>query len=552
MKGPEQTMDEAGQANENLKREIVERKRAEEELSLHSQVLENMAEGVYLIRTSDGVIVYANPIFDQMFGYDSGELLGRHVSIVNAPTEKSPEETAGEIITVLNEKGIWHGEVQSIKKDRTPFWCSAHVTTFEHSEYGEVWISVHEDITERKRAEEEKTALEVQLRQAQKMEAVGQLTAGIAHNFNNLLQGIMGSLDLALLDAPASLRPHLLDAENTLKRGADIVEQLMLFTHFGGPGESNPVDINQVLGDTVAICRRTFDRRISITVETPASESTVIGDSGQLQQVFLNMCLNARDALEEVVDRDPAIAISVDLQSDIEAIQKGGLREFVRIQVADNGPGMAKEIQPKVFEPFFTTKEVGRGTGLGLATAFGIVQQHGGSIDCESKLDVGTTFTVRLPAVETRADVEADETSELAPEGSEIILLVDDEMAVRTSLAAYLSRLGYTVLAASDGVDGLETYMQNARDIALVLLDLSLPGMSGHDVLREMRRRNADVRVIIFTGYAFEESEFEEAMPILHKPIDSERVARKIREVLEAEKETRRLDFVWQSPRSLT
>ena len=516
----------------SISRNISDLKLAEEKLrqsEAHFRtVVESLGEGV-LITDKDDVVLYMNPRMTDLTGYTPEEMLGKPAYELLLPPEKWPtlQERNRQRATGVSERY----EAQMLRKDRSLFWAEVYAAPYRNSD-GEIvgTLGAMIDTTERKHLEE-------QLRQSQRMEALGQLTAGIAHNFNNVLQGIMGNLDIALMDAPDELKPSLLDAERTSRRGADIVRQLMLFTRSGGPAESQPVDINQVLGDTVAICRRTFDRRISITLETHASEATVIGDSGQLQLVFLNICLNARDALELLVDRAPAVAICVELQSDIEAVPKGCPREFLRIRIADNGPGMAKEIQPKVFEPFFTTKEVGKGTGLGLATAFGIVQQHGGSIDCGSKLEVGTTFTIRLPVVGTTAtgaDVDADSVSELAPTGSETILLVEDEMAVRTSVAAYLSRLGYTVLSASDGVEALAIYTQNARDIALVLLDVSLPGMSGRDLLRAIRGLNAEVEVIIFTGYSSEQNEFEEALPILHKPIDSKRVAVKIREVLDA------------------
>ena len=378
-------------------------------------------------------------------------------------------------------------------------------------------------LTERRHAGEE------QLRQSQKIEAVGQLTAGIAHNFNNMLQAITGSLEIAIADAPETMRRHLLDADRASRRGAEIVRQLMLFMRTAGPAESKPVEIEQILEDTVAICRRTFDRRIDISFNPPGSLPTVIGDAGHLHQVFLNICLNARDALEGIVRRDPCIRVEVDAPRP-EANQPRNLS----VRVVDNGCGIANEDQGQVFEPFFTTKEVGKGTGLGLSTAFAIVRQHNGSLTCESQVGVGTTFTVQLPAVGIEAERGRREAGDVVPIGTETILLIDDEEVIRSSVSAFLSRLGYTVLLGEDGKRGVEVYEQNADEVDLVLLDLSMPHMSGREVLRALRELDSDVKVIIFTGYPLDAREFEGTISVLLKPVKAQEMALRVREELDA------------------
>ena len=381
---------------------------------------------------------------------------------------------------------------------------------------------LHSEVAERRHAEE-------QLRQSQRLEAVGQLAAGIAHNFNNLLQGIIGSLDIALGDQRNNIKAHLLDAQETSLRAAEIVKQLLLFARTAEHARSKPVDVKQVLNDTVAICQKAFDRKLDITLHAPESLPAVMGDSGQLQQVFLNICLNARDALEGV--SEPFIRVVASSRNGTEG--KGD--QNITIRVTDNGSGMEKDVQRQILEPFFTTKEVDKGTGLGLATAFGIVQLHSGSIECDSTSGVGTTFSVHLPAVDGEKEPEPKTIEEQAPGGTETLLLVDDEEVVRKSLAAYLSGQGYRVLLGKDGRDGLNVYERHQDEIALVLLDLSMPQMSGQEVLRTLRDLKPDLKVIIFTGYSVSAEQIEGSLPVIIKPVNGRTVARRVREVLDGD-----------------
>ncbi len=379
------------------------------------------------------------------------------------------------------------------------------------------------EIAERKNAEE-------QLRQSQRLEAVGQLSAGIAHNFNNLLQGIMASLDVALGAPQEQVKRHLLDAQETSMRGAEIVRELLLFTRTADPAKSSPIDIGQMLSETVAICQQTFDRRIDITLQSPESLPATLGDSGQLQQVFLNICLNARDAVKATAA--PFIRL--------EASQRNGTGaeadRNVRIQVSDNGAGMEEAVKARIFEPFFTTKEVGAGTGLGLATAFGIVKHHGGWIECESTKGVGTTFTVSLPSADGNIQFERmeDSVQPASSGGTETILVIDDEEIIRTSLSTYLSGLGYRVLQAEDGEKGLDVYRQHQEEVDLVVLDLSMPKISGEEVLRSLRDLDVELKVMIFTGYNSDAHTVDESLHVITKPAKASVVARQIREVLDA------------------
>ena len=392
--------------------------------------------------------------------------------------------------------------------------------------------------------EEEYGRLEEQLRQAQKMEAVGQITAGIAHNFNNLLQGITGNLQLALLDAPEELRPLLEDADSVTERAAEMVRQLMMFSRQGIHPTNKTLQIWPVISSTLDMCRRTFDKRIDLVGCEPKFDARVSGDEGLLQQVFLNLCINARDALgspDTAPDgHSPRIQITVEIAqvAPEQAAVHSGARSgaHVRIGVADNGVGIDEMTQRRIFDPFFTTKGIGKGTGLGLATVYGIVLEHKGWVECDSEVGVGTTFSVVLPAIvnetgglEPPGQADEIETSAVLPV---TILVVDDEDVVRTSTVKLLQRTGYRACEAVDGFEALKIFRRRARQIEVVLLDLNMPGKSGIEVLAELTELNPDVKVIILTGYAAHEEEVKGAAGLLQKPFSADELRQKIVDVL--------------------
>ena len=393
------------------------------------------------------------------------------------------------------------------------------------------------DITERKRAEEEKAILEKQLRQAQKMEAIGQLTAGIAHNFNNALQTITGNLELTLLEIPESFKSPLRDAKGASYRAAEMIQQLMLFSR-QGRSEHQTVTIQTVIDTTVDMCRKMFDRRINIDAEALDTLPGILGNAGQLQQVFLNLCLNARDALDGLDRPSPRITLVADtLHMDTDPLKVSPQVRpgwYTRVRVTDNGVGMDDETKSHVFEPFFTTKESGKGTGLGLSTVFAIVRDHQGWVECESDLGAGTAFSVYLPATEQETAPEKGEEIDSRPGGTETILVIDDEEMVRDTLARCLKRGGYTVVMGEDGKDGLEVFQRERNKIALVLLDLSMPRMSGPEVLVKLRAIDPQVKVVIMGGYIADKTAYPDAQAILQKPIRLQELLQMVRTVLDA------------------
>ena len=377
------------------------------------------------------------------------------------------------------------------------------------------------DVTERR-------SLEEQLRQAQKMEAIGELTAGIAHNFNNLLTAIIPSIQLARRDATGSVSDRLRDAEYAACRAAELVRELMLFARHDRSPSRTCLEVGELVQRTVSMCRATFDRTIEVELVVADKLPTVAGDAAQLEQVFLNICLNARDALESSGKTERNIRVELD---SVKGGDEGGCGEgaFVRIRISDNGSGMPDEVRARIFEPFFTTKEVGRGTGLGLATAYAIASDHGGRLFCDSRLAVGTTFTVLLPAsFETVPQNGARPEQHLG--GTETVLVIDDERLVRNAVRGILEPMGYTVHEAADGESGLALFQRERDGIDVVLLDVSMPGVRGATAFANIRSEAPAAKVVLFTEYLPRQAP-EGARGILQKPFELEDLLRVVREV---------------------
>lgn len=392
------------------------------------------------------------------------------------------------------------------------------------------------EIDEHRHTEEQRSVLEEQLHQAQKMDAVGQLTAGVAHNFNNMLQVIMSGIELSLQDAPDDLQPYLDKALTAALRAADMVEELKLFSR-QTKVEKQPLDIRPLVDEMVEICHNTFDRKIEVTVCSRRDpRPAVLGNSSQLRQVLLNLCINARDALEGQ-ESEPHIEIELDAiaagADELTAPPDAAPGPYALIRVTDNGTGMDAQTLRHLYEPFFTTKEVGKGTGLGLSTVYAIIQAHRGWITCSSEPGIGTVFTIYLPAVEGGETVEKEKTQTILQSGGETILVIDDEESVRNVMRRALESVDYTVLLGVDGADGLEVFRQRLDEIALIILDLSMPRMSGKEVLKELVILKPDIRVLIATGRA-DEISYPEDREVIQKPFPIAALLGKARQVLDA------------------
>jgi two-component system cell cycle sensor histidine kinase/response regulator CckA len=372
------------------------------------------------------------------------------------------------------------------------------------------------DITTRKR-------LEAQLHQAQKMEAVGQLTAGIAHNFNNALSVIIHNAALCRDRADQETAEQLAEIEYAGKRAAEMVRQLMIFARSDSHARKSAIDLARSARRTLEMCRRTMDPRIVLELDAAVDLPPVHANAGQIEQVLLNICLNARDALEQAKTPSPRIQILVDCPRP----------DATRVRVSDNGPGMAEEVRAHLFEPFFTTKEVGRGTGLGLAMAYSIIADHQGRIDCKTQPGQGTSFEIVLPAAEPAELAALANEAGPARGGTETILLIDDDAPVRRALREILLRGGYGVIEAADGPAGLSTFERERERIDLVVLDRSMPGLSGETVLARLDEMDSGIPIVLLSGHPGAGGDGRQAAAVLTKPTDRPTLLRTVREVLD-------------------
>ncbi len=375
---------------------------------------------------------------------------------------------------------------------------------------------------ERVWAEEDREALQEQLHQAHKMEAVGQLAAGVAHDFSNLLTVIRGHADRAgtMLAGENRARKELEQIQEATHQAADLTRALLTFSR-KLPAEKKPIDLCAVVQESERLLRRVLPAAVQLEVDA-ACESPlwVNADQTQVHQVVLNLAINARDAMPD--GGTLRVALSSMVESDIgdlpEAPDSGG--SAARLVVADTGVGMSPEVQTRIFEPFYTTKTRGQGTGLGLSIVHGIVKDHGGHIEVRAEVGKGTTFTVVLPCIRSGAVAEPVRSATITPKGrGELILLAEDNQHVRGIIASTLESLGYNVTLAEDGITALGIFAQHDKEIRLLILDADLPARSGPDCLRELRDKGVKTPAIVITGNVdFESSELDDETVLLRKP----------------------------------
>ena len=466
-------------------RDITALKRSEEELRKLSRVVEQSPASI-MITDMEGLIEYVNPRFCQVTGYAAEEVIGKKPSLLKSG--ETPQAEYARLWATVRAGKEWRGEFHNRKKGGELYWESASISPI-HGADGRIThlLAVKEDITEHKRLEEE-------LRRAQKMEAFGQLAGGVAHDFNNLLTVIQGNA-AALNDPALSAGDRLSLADEILQaadRAARLTRQLLLFSR-KKPAQLRALDLNAVVADTAEMLRRLIGEHISLETRFAAGGAPVRADLGMMEQVLMNLVVNARDAMPQggrvVVETG-----TVD----------GPAGPRVRLAVRDTGHGIAPDHLPHVFEPFFTTKDVGRGTGLGLATVFGIVQQHGGTIDLASRVGVGTTVEVLLPRIASAPAQAAPEPAGVPAGGGggETLLLVEDDASVRALARRVLEREGYRVLEASSAVAALEVWAARRAEIALVLTDMVMPGgIGGREMGERMLADRPDLPIVYSSGY---------------------------------------------------
>jgi PAS domain S-box-containing protein len=472
----------------------------------------------------------------RLFGRTAEEVIGDPISSLFSG--RPPAEVQAEIARLIDTPG--RRELVLRPGPEALFAVGASASPL-HDEHGAQTghIIVARDITERRRAEEARTELEQQLRQAQKMEAVGRLAGGIAHDFNNLLAVVMGRSDLLLrrLGTDAQLQRHVQLIRETAGRAADLTQQLLAFSR-KQVLKPRVVDPNAALTALQPMLRRLIGEDIEVVITLGSALGCIRVDPGQLDQVFLNLAVNARDAMPQG-GRLTFRTLNVDLD-DFFVRRHPGARPgpHVRLVVSDTGVGMDAETQAHLFEPFFTTKGPGKGTGLGLATVYGVIKQSGGHIVVESAPEQGATFVIHFPRVDEAVPViEREQVPEELPGGSETVLLVEDEEAVRALANEILATSGYTVLQACHGAEALDLADRHQSRIDLLLTDVVMPGIGGRELVERLGPRRPDMRVLYMSGYTADalgkHGVLEADTALLAKPFTPDILMKKVREVLD-------------------
>jgi two-component system cell cycle sensor histidine kinase/response regulator CckA len=510
-------------------RELDERREAESALSqsqeLYRRVLETSTDSITLFAL-DGTVVFASRANESILGYTPDELQGRNFTEFIHPDDLAPTNAVIARALATGESAAYTARVRH--KDGHWVLLEGKPAPVRNAKgEPELVLGMARDVTDRHRSEERGRELEEQLRQSQKLEAVGSLAGGIAHDFNNLLTAIAGYGGLALAaanDDQAGLRSDIQEMLAAAERARQLIRQLLAFSR-KQVLQPRVLDLNAVIGNLKSILVRLIGEEIELVLELEPALGQVSADPGQIEQVLMNLCINARDAMTG---------------GGRLVIETSNAGSDVALRVSDDGHGMTEEVQARIFEPFFTTKEEAKGTGLGLSTVYGIVQQSGGSISCESMPGEGTTFTVHLPRVDGPPDDErpAQRTSRGLLAGFETVLLAEDEQLVRQLVAETLERLGYSVLAAANGADALEQLDAHDGSVDLLLTDVVMPGMSGRELAELVRRRRPEARVLFMTGYAEDavatHGVLQPGAELLEKPFTTAALGARVRAVLDS------------------
>jgi two-component system cell cycle sensor histidine kinase/response regulator CckA len=498
------------------------------------QLVECTPEAISVLNTQHG-IMRINSEFTRIFGFCPEEALGRGIDALIVPPDRMEEtrqiaETLarGERVALETKRQRKDGTLVDVFMSGAPVVVNGVQVAF---------YALYRDISEQKRAEEDRRALENQFRQAQKMEAVGRLAGGVAHDFNNLLMVICGYSEVLLENTgrDSLLYPKIEAIQQAADRASSLTRQLLAFSR-RQMLELKVVDVNVIVTDMERLFRPLIGDNIHLDTRLAADLGRTRADAGQLEQVIMNLVVNAKDALPK--------GGKITIETANESLGGGGNQEsfyiqsgpYVLLSITDNGCGMDKETQLRIFEPFFTTKEKGKGTGLGLSTVYGIVKQSGGYIFATSEIGRGTTFRIYLPRVEDAIEPLVPARPMQTVGGSETVLLVEDESSVRQLVRETLQAGGYKVLEAEDGEVALKVASGHDGPIDILITDVVMPGMSGQELSRRLCISDPELKVLYLSGYTedsiIREGALEAGTAFLQKPFTLQTLSRKVREVL--------------------
>jgi two-component system cell cycle sensor histidine kinase/response regulator CckA len=498
--------------------DVTDHMKAEQQASFLGSITQRLRDAV-IVTDADFNITYVNSAAEALFGYKAEELRGKRPELLSA--EPRISEIIEDIVRTARVGGVWDGTVLSIRKDGTTFVGELRVSSLRDRR-GEVshFVGIQRDVTDKRRLEQE-------LLQAQKMEAVGKMAGGIAHDFNNALTAIIGYSELLAADCESgsAMKRDVEEVGKTARRAAGLTRQLLSFSR-RQVMQVAPVNLTDLVGGLEVMLRRVISEEVELAFELSPDVKSVEADSGQIEQVVVNLVLNARDAMEHggrLVVRTKNVRVDESsLRGKVKALQS----EWVLLQVLDSGSGMDPNVMEHVFEPFYTTKDPGKGSGLGLFVAFGVVTRHGGWIDVSSSPGRGSAFSVYLPAVSKSSvpgDDERDEELNAIGNG-EMVLLVEDQDDVRRIAERALVDGGFVVIAAASAAEAMDLYRAQGGKVDLVFSDLVLSDDSGLDLAENLRSLNPELPILLTSGCADKDPQWptieDLGYSFLEKPYD--------------------------------
>ncbi|MBK8464746.1 MAG: PAS domain S-box protein [Chloracidobacterium sp.] len=511
----------------SIRYEITERKLGEERISQQASLLDK-AQDAILVCDLNFQILYWNKGAERIYGWLAEEVFGRHVIDILCGGDPEHVRQAQEALEKADE---WKSESRHTTHAGETIIVDSR-WTLVRSDQGkpDYYLVTNTDITEQKRTEQH-------LFRAQRMESIGTLAGGIAHDLNNILSPIMMAVDMLRLNVNDDDSKRWLSMiKESAERGSDLVNQVLTFAR-GMSGEHLPVQLKHIVKDLVGVLNETLPKSISVKYDIATDLWTISADPTQIHQVLMNVCINARDAMlsggtltinaENVVIDDNYARMNLDAEPG----------NYVLLTVNDTGTGMTDEIVKRIFDPFFTTKEIGKGTGLGLATTLTIVKSHGGFINVYSEPKRGTKFSIYLPSAEAHSEKAVIAAKNALPHGSgELILIVDDEENIRNVAEATLTKFGYQTLTAVDGTDALAVYSQHTKEIAAVLTDMSMPYMDGTALVRAIKKMDPNIKIVAMSGLTNEGTASElQSLGVnafLSKPFSAETLLKELAELL--------------------
>ena len=488
-----------------------------------------------------GNVVDCNKTHQVLLGYSHEDIVGNHTTAFFSDNNKASFEKR---LPILKEAGLAEGEIELVRSDGSiiPVWRKEKGIYNGNMEFvGSVVYN--RDISNHKRAEEEKKKLEVQLQQAQKMQAIGTLAGGIAHDFNNILFPIIGYTEMAIDGVPEEgvTRSNLREVLKAANRAKGLVQQILTFSR-QSEQERKPLKIQSIIKETLKLLRASLPSTIEITQNVDKECRPIMADPTQIHQVLMNLCTNAYHAMREKGGVLGVTLMEVDIDSgDLTSDLDPNPGPYLKLVVSDTGHGMERLVMERIFDPYFTTKGPAEGIGMGLAVVHGIVRNHGGYITVYSEPGKGTAFHVYLPRIESGAILSETVSTELAPKGKEHILIVDDEEQIVHMVRLLLESIGYHVTARTSSVEALEAFHTQPERFDLVITDQTMPNMTGTELAQKLMGIRSDIPIILFTGFSEVITE-EKAKSIgireyVMKPVVKTEIARTIRRVLDQEKE---------------